>query len=494
MLDLTNLIRKSGAADLNLVESPFAEHIYRDFCDSKNERLGVTADSAKIAMRRVDAISNVFRTVAGSDDGVAAGEPFAKLVFEVLHEVVGKEVDESVSSLMQHWEDQNSSMEAFHRWDANMDGKIDETECVAMGLMLITLREVYLSILTTGQGPKGLTREQYGAALVKLGFADVTRVFSGIFLDSVFSRLDTGGDGYISLPEFWQGVGRLMRPITWSHKLHATPGWPGHSAFGQGGDPQELANFLGTLETGDVILMRMDDAMGRFLQYALDSPYNHLAVVVRHAARPGVANERTERFLQKYAFRRKSHIFCSPGYCRCFSSSWEAGFEPSVLSCLSGRGVSLLESTGEGIHVYDLAHRLFESYYAGLHSVVAVRRLRGVANQGDTPRVETFIQKVRGKLYTTKPEELKAAVGHTAKQDTDKESYFCSKIVAAFYKHMGWLPEDSIVDYMPCDWDDDPSPLASPVQLSQGSLGPVEILHSDFIPGVMRPWKAPRKK
>ena len=73
--------------------------------------------------------------------------------------------------------------------------------------------------------------------------------------------------------------------------------------------------------------MRIDDALGRYLQFSLDSPWNHAAVVVSVGQHhlDGVANEETERLLQRYPFRRASHRFCSPGYCRCFDSEEQAG-------------------------------------------------------------------------------------------------------------------------------------------------------------------------
>ena len=42
-----------------------------------------------------------------------------------------------------------------------------------------------------------------------------------------------------------------------------------------------LSAAVSTLQTGDVLLMRIDDALGRYIQFALDSPWNHAAVVVK---------------------------------------------------------------------------------------------------------------------------------------------------------------------------------------------------------------------
>ena len=54
---------------------------------------------------------------------------------------------------------------------------------------------------------------------------------------------------------------------------------------------------------------------------------------------------------------------------------------------------------GEGVHVYDLAHRLFESEYSKTYSALAVRRLRlrdpCERNTARTEHARDFVATVR---------------------------------------------------------------------------------------------------
>jgi len=237
--------------------------------------------------------------------------------------------------------------------------------------------------------------------------------------DSVFERSDLSNNGTISLREFGAAVPRLLRPINCIHQLRGLSGWPG--AVGALGSAAAMAQLVSSLRTGDVVLVKIDDTMGRFLQYGLDTPWNHACVVMRRSPLDGTPNEKTEALLQQFPFRRASHQHCSPGYCRCYDEA-PAGsdFAPSGLA---GCGdVGLLESTGEGIHLYDLAHRLFEARAATRYSVFAVRRLRGAAGRDDDARVAAFVRDVRGSLYSTIKDELKLSLQHHAQPVSEAAS------------------------------------------------------------------------
>jgi len=273
---------------------------------------------------------------------------------------------------------------------------------------------------------------------------------------------------------------------------------------------QALSAFINTLDTGDLILTKIDDALGRFLQFSLDAPWNHVAVVVRRKPLAGVANEKTEALLQKFPFRRATHKFCSPGYCRCFDH--EVGdFPPSF--CPGVGQVALLESTGEGIHLYDLAHRLFLA--PAPFCALAVRRLRDAPNRSDHERVGGFLKEVRGSLYSTVKDELRVSISyhHGAADDNkvsefkaqheshvpeEMRSYFCSKVVAEFYQHMGWMDGAlrSSASVMPPDFVSHGSvnPLARPVELVPGAatFEVPEVVWSSEL-GVALPLKRPKK-
>ena len=54
----------------------------------------------------------------------------------------------------------------------------------------------------------------------------------------------------------------------------------------------------------------------------------YLPLQVEHHHLGGIANEKTEQLLQRYPFRRNSHRFCSPGYCRCFDTEVRRRYMP----------------------------------------------------------------------------------------------------------------------------------------------------------------------
>ena len=224
------------------------------------------------------------------------------------------------------------------------------------------------------------------------------------------------------------------------------------------GSTEALVAFVNGLRTGDVVLSSVQNPMGNYLNFGLDSAWNHAAVVVRRSDLGGdlcgIANEKTEELLQRFPFRRATHKFCSPGYCRCFDTS-DGDYAPSWVKGTAD--VCLLESTGEGIHrartlaevhtstlrrgacmhtghphstrtdaptervlpfvpacftVYDLAHRLFLSGDPGRYSAIAIRRLTDAPPReaGHTTALAGFVRRVRGSLYSTVKDELKESV------------------------------------------------------------------------------------
>jgi hypothetical protein len=428
--------------------------------------------------------------------------------------------------------------EAFTRYDTDGDGQLDEGECVAMGLTLLVLVDGFAAacpVLAEGEGPGGgggglmrspsaaLSKVSYVEALRAVGLGDVSRTLQGQFVNDVFERADVNGDGAIDFAEFMRAAARIAHPARFGQRLATLPGFPGAAALaanGGAGDGAELAKFVAGLQTGDLILMENHEILGQFLSCALDSPWNHVAVVIRREAPVGergdVPNERTEALLQRYPFRRATHRFCSPGYCRCFDQT--AAGAPFAPSKLAGTGeVCLLESTGEGIHLHDLGHRLFESAeWADRWVSAAVVRLRkgerDLPDRGDAEKVNFFVESVRGSLYSVARNELGESVAfHTAAAANDSARHlaalpeadrstddFCSSIAARFYQHMGWLDAarkpNSI---MPLDFDVASSSggaYAQPVALLHGaSLAPPEVLYSPALKHRL-PIRLPRQK
>ena len=208
--------------------------------------------------------------------------------------------------------------------------------------------------------------------------------------------------------------------------------------------------------------------------FVLCSSDNHLcyfflfiiqAVVVRRTPLTGIPNEKTEELLCQYPFRRNSHRFCSPGYCRCFDPSPDE-FNSSRFSGL--QEVGLLESTGEGVHLYDLAHRLLEPGGCGKPwSSIAFVRVRGeLPGRNDSTKINPFIEKIWGGIYTVRKDELKHAISYSGRYENNHQSTtepadepslsstnschrqdtFCAALVLRFYKHMGWVDGDRAVN------------------------------------------------
>ncbi|KAH8074922.1 hypothetical protein JL720_10672 [Aureococcus anophagefferens] len=160
-------------------------------------------------------------------------------------------------------------------------------------------------------------------ALRLIGFGDVARVFQGQFVQGIFQRLDVDGDGEVRLPEFWSTPRGSCGPSPGKDPC-ATPRASRLGALVVDDGAEDIRHFVASLQTGDIILSKIDDDMGRYLQFAMDAPWSHVAVVVRGAApAPGAPNEKTEELLETFPFRRRSHAFCSPGSCVCFPWSHE---------------------------------------------------------------------------------------------------------------------------------------------------------------------------
>lgn len=490
-------------AHFDLVASPFGKHVFSAACCG-DEHSMMKLDTLQTILARLAAAKHIFQKTT-SGKGVSPSD-FGPMLKMILSKVI--DMDPAWEPHLRFL----TTPEAFSRWDTDDSGLIDEGEWCALCLTAYIIIDAFKSALKPDQ--KELDREQFGLALQQLGFGNIRRVFQGQLVDGVFNRMDGDGTGQISMPEFAMGAVRLMRPVLWTTELRNAAGWPGWRCLLE---PQidKLAEKINTLQTGDLILFKLEDSLAWFLGYSMDTPWSHIGIVVRRTPIGGVANLDTEELLQRYPFRRASHKFCAPGYCRCFDDS-PAG-KQFPLSTVQGCGeVSILESTGEGIHLYDLAYRVFESPdFVKRMSRLAVRRLVNAPQRDDPELVSGFIKRVRGSLYSTIKDELHDSVvghqtdsspktdsqtelQHSGAQKQDGDSYFCSKLVAEFYQHMGWMGKDRRPNtVMPGDFDemrDSMSRYKLPVTLAEGagSFGPLEMIWSSELKAAL-PLKKPAK-
>jgi hypothetical protein len=188
--------------------------------------------------------------------------------------------------------------------------------------------------------------------------------------------------------------------------------------------PIEKAREL--FEVGDIILFNTDRFLCNIQRAVTFSSFDHVGVIVREV-RP------------------------SPG-------------RASI--CLS-RHLYLLECTLDGVDTYPLIPRL--EAWAAKNTTLVYRSLTGISR---TPSMEEnmikFLQAVKGKQYGLNLIQF----GNTAVEE--KASFFCSELVAAFYKYMGLLPVDAKTERF------FPSTFAQKVDLENGaSLSPALLLRFD---------------
>jgi len=415
--------------------------------------------------------------------------------------------------------------ETFSKYDEDKDGTIQEGEMLVCGLLIRAIYDAYIHAIT-GTGNNRLTKETYHLALERFipSLPDVSKFSRGQFYDSVFERADRDGNGYISFVEFASSASSFINSNFDFSGFYNFPGWKELIDVRSAEDVTTLKERLLLLRTGDIIVFQgnNDNAMGRFMNFGLKSPWCHAAVVVKRSPLTGTANKKTEELLRKYPFRQRSHRFCSPGYCRC-SDSKKSDFEPSRFSCLAEIG--LLESTGEGTHLYDLANRLFEQGNRK-YLTIGISRLNDAPDRDNTAKINEFIKSVRGDLYSVTDNELNAAMTYhdsssseslpradlLPKKNEDGSEY-CASLVMKFYEFMGWVdgdlrPTNSV---MPCDFvvqvpfnnnkkglmrasgacQTDPRPIQ--LKKGQGWVSPLEIIACPDL-GVELPLKLPKKK
>ena len=395
-------IRESAHIDLS--KSPFADTLFVGWSNSgmlgcstgcrafAAPNAGATRAALDIMLRDLQAVRVLFRIVAG-------GKPITREQLPAISKKLlgGWVSDKAASDYSVSYECDPADYidETFTRYDNDADGLLNEAEFCTMMLVHVLLLATFNSIASDSTAE--LDKQQYESALVRLGFADPAKVFQAQLADAVFARADANSNGKISRQEFMRAVGRLLRP-RWTGRLKQVPGWPGDADMWKAaalGSAEALVAFVNGLQTGDVVLSSVEGALGNYLNFGLDSAWNHAAVVVRRSDLGGdlcgIANEKTEELLQRFPFRRNTHKFCSPGYCRCFDTS-DGDYAPSWVKGTAD--VCLLESSGEGIHrarALDEVHTSTLRRAACIHTV-AIRTAPAPTHRRTLPFVRTHLQ------------------------------------------------------------------------------------------------------
>ena len=145
--------------------------------------------------------------------------------------------------------------------------------------------------------------------------------------------------------------------------------------------PATVSVRIDALSTGDLVLCSSGPAMswvGNAIQVLTDSTWNHVALVVR--GRLTDVEEEDQSFHGDGANPKRwaKHKRRDPRHFHV---------------CESGKP-HLLEASGEGVHIYDLRHRLLEDPAYDEYATVAVRSLSEARLAPE--RLEAWIAKVRG--------------------------------------------------------------------------------------------------
>lgn len=145
---------------------------------------------------------------------------------------------------------------------------------------------------------------------------------------------------------------------------------------------------------------------------------------------------------------------------RCFNqvAPEDDPFTQRILNRYNLGGIELLEATGQGVHIYNMAVRMFFGFNATRTGTVAVRRLKRV--KLDSQKVDAFVNKVRGKLYHV--QQLAEAALAKNELDSYYDSFFCSQLCVKFLRDMGLLAADAGKDfeYSPSHFGSGSVPLA----------------------------------
>jgi len=118
---------------------------------------------------------------------------------------------------------------------------------------------------------------------------------------------------------------------------------------------------------------------------------------------------------------------------------------------LNGREVCFLEASGDrhGVSIHSLRSRLHEWYLT--NAQISYRRLRCVRDTRFHIRTNSFLEKVQGLKYGYSITSL--MLNRKDRWLADKSKFFCSELVAAFYKHLGFIQSFAKSHtYMPGDF------------------------------------------
>eukprot|EP00656_Telonema_subtile_P000051 TRINITY_DN10018_c0_g2_i1.p1 TRINITY_DN10018_c0_g2~~TRINITY_DN10018_c0_g2_i1.p1 ORF type:complete len:366 (-),score=89.72 TRINITY_DN10018_c0_g2_i1:280-1377(-) len=259
------------------------------------------------------------------------------------------------------------------------------------------------------------------------------------------------------------GITECLKPVVGPQDY---PGWPGWSAA-------ELDTQVDTLGTGDVLLMCSEHPYGKYARVLGNTVWDHVAVVLKHRPRVKGPPRDMHDMYKRNPKLRSYHKECSAEYCKCFDTSEHNELE-------------LLESTGEGVHIYNLKQRLWGATAGSLcarYKIVAVRRLQDATlSQEDLMRAERFVAEVRGRPFELNDQELRTAIMREQSTAEAWDSMYCAELQGEFLQQLGVVCDSSYLsnEFLPCDFSTQNQHWG--VQTCNGTLGAEEIIKSSAVP------------
>lgn len=187
-----------------------------------------------------------------------------------------------------------------------------------------------------------------------------------------------------------------------------------------------LGKLMTLIQAGDLLLMKTDGVLQAITRSVIQSKFDHIGVVV-----------------------------------------------PSPESYGPGTEWSILEATSDGVRRYGLRRRLLAWNMS--KAKVVWRRLYMQRTTESQKCMEDFTKEVDGMPYALNPIKLLRR-----RSVAEKETYFCSELVASSYKRLGVLPDEAACSgYLPSHFDEEHG-----LELLQGAHLGDEIVVEFQLPGV----------
>merc|ERR1712216_346323 len=233
----------------------------------------------------------------------------------------------------------------------------------------------------------------------------------------------------------------------------------------------ELRQRLGELEDGDILLCCSSHSYGEYARVLAKSKFDHVAVVVRHRPRlrPQDRRDHAKEF-EQWPKLQSYHKVSQPDRDRDYDASAPTGDPLDDLE--------LLESTGDGVHVYNLVSRLRDdTTIAERYKVIALRKIKVQRTAAMLAGLDEFIAAVRDTPFEQNRDELQAAVMRDRTLEEDWSSMFCAEVAAEALQQMGLVSEERHSnEYLPCDFSSENDTYG--LVLCQGELLNEEIIRA----------------